>query len=59
MATKHTQSDSTWDYYQLTKYGANKEFIESLHPTQAKELVKNILYAIERSKSDRDDGHSS
>jgi hypothetical protein len=56
MATKHTQSDSAWDYYQLTKFGANKEFIDSLHPTQARELVKNILYAIERSKSAQEDG---
>jgi hypothetical protein len=40
--------DSNWDTDMLLQLGANKEFIESLTVSQARELLKNIFYAIER-----------
>ncbi len=41
-------SSMQWDAKKLIEFGANKEFVNSLSPRQAKEPLKNILYAIER-----------
>ncbi len=40
--------ESKWDAYKLLQLGANKEFVDSLTVSQARELLKNIFYAIER-----------
>lgn len=42
--------DSNWDTDKLLQLGANKEFVESLTVSQARELLKNIFYAIERCR---------
>ena len=51
MVTKETESDR-WDYDQLIKYGAARDFVEELSPNEAQELLKCILYAVERHKTD-------
>jgi hypothetical protein len=40
--------ESKWDAYKLLQLGANKEFVDSLTVNQARELLKNIFYAIAR-----------
>ena len=42
--------DSEWDYKQLIRFGANREFVEKLTSSEAKELVKSIIYIVERQK---------
>jgi len=59
MTKGKTENDSDWDFQQLIKYGANKEFVEKLSSIEARELVKNILYAIERHRYSSSSTHTT
>jgi len=50
METEQLQVDSKWDYDQLIKFGAYREFVEQLSPQKAIKLLKNIFYAVGRYK---------
>lgn len=46
---------ASWDIAKLVELGVDEQWLRSVNPTpqQAKDLVKGLLYALERAKSMR------
>ena len=49
MVTKQIEIDK-FDYDMPMQFGADRDFVNGLSPSETKSLVRNILYAVERHK---------